>query len=1044
MIIKSLHTSVKLLAVSFIMLMIAIITIACLIVISPRSSIVLKDYVEEEINQLSQPYKVKIDSSILKWDGFQKAFSIYVNNIELNDETGKKIADFQTASFDFSLFKLIQGRLLSPDLTLINPTFHIHTQKNITDTKTETDFDKDQKVLKLLYASLQKSGGNFSLHSINLKNAVIYIDNGHSDLVWQIDNGYAKLNKQKNSQKIISELNINFGANISSIISEISISKDDPMDFKVDFKNLKSSIFNDLFPENKIFTKLDFDGNGNVNFLLSPEGDISQMQFALTKTNLNFNDTTFFEKTLHARNLDAEGSFYEDFSTLSINRANAVINGYSAVFSGILKNHGTFDNFMPELNLTASTHDFTVNDLRYFWPELANDLARDWVTNNITGGKVTYADVKLKLSKEDFIELRERKEKLKNGEYNDTTNLPPPFPSGALESTIKVEGAKVDYFPGYEPVENVSGTVHFSGHAMNVDLHSGNIKSLNLSNGKLSFNNLWEHPLKLELSTDFDGNVDDLIHFLEVNDKYIEAKDKSELQSLYKATGHAKGRASLSLPIEEHLTYKDVNLIINSDLDNTTIPGFINGNDIKNAALNIMLDKNNVMVKGTGDVLNTKFQIDLDKPLSENPDYNIKYKINADTNIDDIIALGITKNKDFAKGSIKAEITKTIMSNNDINIDGDLDIGATNVTLTDIGFIKNSGINGRVKFNLKQANNENNFSVIDVNGDNFSANGTVLLNNDFSSIKSADFKTVKFKNNDFNINYKTKESGFDLNIKGNKIDLSPLKFNELSKNDDEKNTKKTIDVLFDVKNVYMKNNEIFREVTANVNCTKELCTSINLYGKIGVDNFIVLSSKPLGDRSSLMIESDNAGAVIKAFGISEHINEGRLNIESVFAKGVNKKMVASGVIKISNFKAIKTPLLGKILTIPSFQGIADLLNNEGITFKKFEAPFTMASGIITVKDARTSGSSVGITANGTINTTNGHIDLKGVIIPAHALNSAIGQIPVVGQIMTGKDSEGIFASRYSIEGDYEDAKTSVNPLSIITPGILRDVFGIFD
>jgi hypothetical protein len=37
----------------------------------------------------------------------------------------------------------------------------------------------------------------------------------------------------------------------------------------------------------------------------------------------------------------------------------------------------------------------------------------------------------------------------------------------------------------------------------------------------------------------------------------------------------------------------------------------------------------------------------------------------------------------------------------------------------------------------------------------------------------------------------------------------------------------------------------------------------------------------------------------------------------------------------------------------------------------------------------------------------------------------------------------VFAARYALKGPLEDPSVSVNPLSALTPGFLREIFGLF-
>ena len=50
---------------------------------------------------------------------------------------------------------------------------------------------------------------------------------------------------------------------------------------------------------------------------------------------------------------------------------------------------------------------------------------------------------------------------------------------------------------------------------------------------------------------------------------------------------------------------------------------------------------------------------------------------------------------------------------------------------------------------------------------------------------------------------------------------------------------------------------------------------------------------------------------------------------------------------------------------------------------------------------------------------------------------------MIGDILTGPEKEGIFAANYSAKGPTDDLEIFVNPLTVLAPGILRDLFDLF-
>ena len=55
----------------------------------------------------------------------------------------------------------------------------------------------------------------------------------------------------------------------------------------------------------------------------------------------------------------------------------------------------------------------------------------------------------------------------------------------------------------------------------------------------------------------------------------------------------------------------------------------------------------------------------------------------------------------------------------------------------------------------------------------------------------------------------------------------------------------------------------------------------------------------------------------------------------------------------------------------------------------------------------------------------------------------LGNIPLIGKLFSPEEGGGLFAARYTMRGKLDDPTVFVNPLSALTPGFLREMFGIF-
>jgi hypothetical protein len=136
-------------------------------------------------------------------------------------------------------------------------------------------------------------------------------------------------------------------------------------------------------------------------------------------------------------------------------------------------------------------------------------------------------------------------------------------------------------------------------------------------------------------------------------------------------------------------------------------------------------------------------------------------------------------------------------------------------------------------------------------------------------------------------------------------------------------------------------------------------------------------------------------------------------------------------------------ILGRILSVGSLTGLTNLLTGEGISFEKMTADMVARAGVVRISNGKASGNAMGMTVEGLVDSTSSKLKLKGVVVPAYALNSILGKIPIIGAL-AGGEGEGLIAFNYAIGGRFEKPDISVNPLSGLTPGFLRGIFGIFD
>ncbi len=189
---------------------------------------------------------------------------------------------------------------------------------------------------------------------------------------------------------------------------------------------------------------------------------------------------------------------------------------------------------------------------------------------------------------------------------------------------------------------------------------------------------------------------------------------------------------------------------------------------------------------------------------------------------------------------------------------------------------------------------------------------------------------------------------------------------------------------------------------------------------------------------TITVESGDAGFLAEAFFGLDFIEGGDLELTGRLASGDLPTRI---LVRISDAQLTEAPLFTQILSLASLRGLADTLNGDGVLFTDIEIPLVIAGDRYVIEGGRASGPALGLTANGWIGQgENRGIDLQGVLVPSFGANSALGGIPIIGNLFVSRQGEGVFSLSYAIRGDLERAQVSVNPFSAITPGVLRRIF----
>lgn len=1040
----------------------------------PKSFNFIKPYIEKELNYLNKNFDLRIGEGHIKWSKDIKKLFIEVKSIKLSSKQNNNVVLLRNISFELNLFRLVAHKLFNNNILVKTATSNVYVKKaelyvDNNSLKSHKEKPIEKKIFLYVYEILGTSINNFISYSLNIEETTLHIKNINNTKTLKISD--IKLTSNKKGDKSIIKCTLK--AHLSNVNeSKISITAvnfaQKELSVSISFSNLISYHLYKLFPNFKLFKNFNINASGNIEFVVDKDLSIPQLNVYIEKANGTLEKPKILDIPLHFKNINLVASIYNN-KVLTISRMSGLVNSYPFNFNSKLVDYKLFSKenrqieetkqkslgkseeelyryIYPDISLYLYLKNFKENDLKEYIPIGFKNNILNFVTNNIKNGIFSTLKINLNISRNDIYKMLQLTKKSKKGKENN-------IPKDIIDVKLKFKNTDVIYSSKLPKLSNTSGSLEINANHLEGSLYKGKILNNELNNFKFSINDFWKDTTKLNAFTRINnGKIKDVMHIIDLS-LGNNNNNSNVVKNIFNATGSIKGFLRIEKPMKKKFIKKGINIYSNIESKNCTIPKILNNHSVTCKDIKLSFKNNSLFINGTAKVLNKIFDINLVKKFSKTDNDNrMKYRVKGALTAKDLKKLDLGKIP-YNQGNIYIDV---IIDKGDKNISllGQAFLDQTSINFKKFGFYKKTNIPARLLFKGSSTKKSPlSIEYFKLTGKDTEIEGNFYFNKNYN-VQEANFNTIKYSNNDIKAYYKEKNKSLTLNVTGKSLDYKAM---DIFSTDDENSLNLTdVDINLDIKKILMSNNEVFRNTKLKIQCVNRICNNIegdiNLSDNIEtnkktykpnkVKGFFHMESKNISkQRKTLYAYSNNASAIIKGLNLYDNINGGNLELKTVF-KNIGTNTLAKGLLEINDINLTKAPFIAKVLLLPSFRGILNLLKKEGIKFKNVKIPFVLSKKIISIKGARTYHSSMGITSEGIIDTHKNFIDFKGTIIPADTLNKVVGSIPILGKIITGTNNQGFLAATYKVKGKFKDVKTSVNPLSVLSIGFIKDIFDL--
>ncbi|MCB1359526.1 MAG: hypothetical protein KDK53_24435 [Maritimibacter sp.] len=201
-------------------------------------------------------------------------------------------------------------------------------------------------------------------------------------------------------------------------------------------------------------------------------------------------------------------------------------------------------------------------------------------------------------------------------------------------------------------------------------------------------------------------------------------------------------------------------------------------------------------------------------------------------------------------------------------------------------------------------------------------------------------------------------------------------------------------------------------------------------GRLFGGNVIEGTVAQTSEGAAIRLTSNRAGDVLRETGIFAKAKGGTLDLILAPVAGVG---TYEGEFTVTNTRIVDAPAMAAMLSAVSIVGLPDQLQGDGIRFDEVEGRFRLSPNAVTLYRSSAVGPSMGLSLDGYYDMEGNQIDMQGVLSPLYIVNA-------LGRVLSPRDGEGLVGFNFTLKGAADKPDVGVNPLSILTPGVLREIF----
>jgi hypothetical protein len=735
-----------------------------------------------------------------------------------------------------------------------------------------------------------------------------------------------------------------------------------------------------------------------------------------------------FSQTVALRNVVMKGEIAPKDAAITFDQISADIDSAKLALAGRMQwaddGHG---KIRPGLQMTgAITGGLDARRALALWPVKMAESARKWLETGLLSGRITQAAMRADIRPADgALEA---------------------LPNDRLSLTLSYDNAQVRYLEGMMPITEGRGSAEMQGNRFDLKLVSGKVGPLAVSQGRVELPRLKPKGALATFAGRAEGDARamvDLIHQMPI-------KGLAERFPAQRGTVVGRGVADFALhrPMLKDVPPSDLTWEVDASLEDVGGLSRDGKFTIANWRMHAVGDETAMTFSGPLKINESQTNLTWTEQFRAKPGQApSRYVVDGRFDARDLQRMGIGVAQ-YARGVVGVQLTGDGTGLEIAAGRARLDLKDADITLPGNAWSKRAGRPASASFDIRELPGGALYlSGIDAKGPGFAASGDVTVAAD-NTLAAANFGRVWIDGRtDLRATARRRRDGvLVVAASGPSFDAVPYMTAQPADPGAAAAVAGDVakperwDAAIQADRIRFKGDAELTNGRVEGTWIGPVMTRLDVRGAGPGNSSLVLSLGGADGALSgpIAFKTDDMGFAYRAVTGQDSVRGGEVEAKGTWQATSGRAEV---VLKAKNFEVVKLGPMARLLSsVGSLRGLSEMLNGDGVTFAGLEAPLTLVDGRLYVAESRAAGPSLGITGKGSIELADGTLDLDGVIVPSYGLNSLLSGVPVLGSLLASRPGEGVLGLTYSMNGPSDAPRVGVNPLSALTPGILRRIF----